>query len=168
MWKKILQGISLVAIAALGLKTSTENLMSSFTERSNDAAVISEWNERLANLIAPIPFERGFVGYLSAEDLPGTAFDSNDAEGEFVLTQYAIAPLILVRGNEQEWVILNLDRATYKKWLQENENGFEVVRSGGGMTGGWGQGCGEDSGTEARGADGDETGGSGWKDAVEP
>ena len=133
MWKKIVQGIVLAAIAGLGIKTSIESLKSSFAERSNDAAVIAAWNDRLSKLIEPIPFERGLVGYLSNEDIPGTTFDSNDAEGEFVLTQYAIAPLILVRGTEQEWVILNLDPQTFKKWREENQNQFEIVRSGGGM-----------------------------------
>lgn len=133
MWKKILQRIVLIAIAVLGVKTSIENFKSSIAERSNDAEVIAAWNDRLSKMIEPIPFERGFVGYLSNADLPGTGFDSNDAEGEFVLTQYAIAPLILVRGTEQEWNILNLDRDTFEKWQQENAGKFEVVKSGGGM-----------------------------------
>lgn len=123
----------LVAIALLGIKTGIENLKSSADDRSNDTAVVADWNERLLKLIAPIPFERGFVGYLSNADIPGTSFSSDDAEGEFVLTQYAIAPLILVRGTDQEWDILNLDDEVYKKWLEENADKFEVVRSGGGM-----------------------------------
>ena len=132
MWKKVLQRIALIAIAILGVKTGIENFKSGIAERSNDAQVIAAWNDRLSKLIEPIPYERGFVGYLSSEDIPGTGFDSNDAEGEFVLTQYAIAPLILVRGIEQEWSILNLDPETFEKWHQENA-GFEVIRSGGGM-----------------------------------
>jgi hypothetical protein len=133
MWKKYLQGIVLIAIAVLGVKTSIENFKSSIAERSNDAAVIAAWNDRLSKLIAPIPFERGFVGYLSNADISGADFSSDDAEGEFVLTQYAITPLILVRGTEQEWNILNLDRDIFEKWRQENAGKFEVVKSGGGM-----------------------------------
>jgi len=134
MWKKILQGIVLAAIAGLGVKTSVESLQAGFAERSNDSEVISAWDDALDRLIEPIPFERGFVGYLSDEDLPGAAFNASDAEGEFVLTQYAIAPLILVRGTEQEWNILNLDPETLKEWRRENKGVFEVIRSGGGMT----------------------------------
>jgi hypothetical protein len=133
MWKKYVQRVVLVAVALLGLKTGIENFKSGIAEHSNDAAVIAAWNERLSKLTAPIPFERGFVGYISNEDIPGAAFDSNDAEGEFVLTQYAIAPLILVRGTEQEWNILNIDPGTFEKWSQDNATEFEVVRSGGGM-----------------------------------
>jgi hypothetical protein len=133
MWKKVLQRVVLVLIVILGLKTGIENFKSGIAERSNDSTVIAAWNDRLSKLIEPIPFERGFVGYLSDEDIPGTTFNSNDAEGEFVLTQYAVAPLILVRGTKQEWNILNLDPETFKKWREENQNQFEVVRSGGGM-----------------------------------
>ena len=133
MWKKYVQRVVLVVIAFLGLKTGIENFKSGIAEHSNDAAVIAAWNERLSKLTAPIPFERGFVGYISNEDIPGAAFDSNDAEGEFVLTQYAIAPLILVRGTEQEWNILNIDPGTFEKWSQDNATEFEIVRSGGGM-----------------------------------
>jgi hypothetical protein len=133
MWKKYLQRIALLAIVLLGVKTSIEHLRASFKEHTNDAEVIAAWNERLTKLIAPIPFEHGFVGYISNADIPGASFSPDDIEGEFVLTQYAIAPLILVHGLGQEWDILNLDPQTFEKWRQENADQFEVVRSGGGM-----------------------------------
>jgi hypothetical protein len=133
MWKKYLQRIILVVIVFLGVKTSVENFTLNLNERSNDTAVVAAWNERLSKLIASIPYERGFVGYISNEDIPGATFDTNDAEGEYVITQYAIAPLILVRGTGQEWNVLNFDRDTYQKWIQENANDFEFVESGGGL-----------------------------------
>jgi hypothetical protein len=133
MWKKYLQRIILVVIVFLGVKTSVESFTLNLNDRSNDTAVVAAWNERLSKLIASIPYERGFVGYISNEDIPGATFDTNDAEGEYVLTQYAIAPLILVRGTGQEWNILNFDRDTYQKWIQENANDFEFVESGGGL-----------------------------------
>jgi hypothetical protein len=133
MWKKYLQRIILVVIMILGIKTSIESYMSSMKARSNDTAVVTNWDERLSKLIAPIPFKHGMVGYISNEDIPGATFDSNDASGEYVLTQYAVAPLILIRGTNQEWDILNLDPETYKKWFQANAADFKFVQSGGGM-----------------------------------
>jgi len=132
MWKKYLQRIILIVIAILGVKTGVENFMSSINIHSNDAAV-TNWDKRLSNLIAPIPFERGFVGYISNEDIPGAAFNADDSSGEYILTQYAVAPLILIRGTDQEWNILNLDSTAYKKWNQINANHFEVVGFEGGM-----------------------------------
>jgi len=133
MWKKYLQRIVLIVIAILGIKTSIESFKSSTNARSNDTAVVTNWDERLSKLIAPIPFKRGFVGYISNEDIPGATFDPNDASGEYVLTQYAVAPLILIRGTNQEWDILNLDPGTYKKWIQANSIDFKFIESGGGM-----------------------------------
>ncbi|MDO9302209.1 MAG: hypothetical protein Q7T89_12535 [Anaerolineales bacterium] len=132
MWKKYLQRIILAVIAVLGVKTGITSFTSNIEVHSNDTSV-AIWDERLSNLIAPIPFERGLVGYISNEDIPGIAFDEDDAEGEYILTQYAVAPLILVRGTDQEWNLLNLDTTAYETWHQTNINDFELVGFGGGL-----------------------------------
>jgi hypothetical protein len=132
MWKKYLQRIILAVIAVLGVKTGITSFTSNIKVHSNDTSV-AIWDERLSNLIAPIPFERGLVGYISNEDIPGIAFDEDDAEGEYILTQYAVAPLILVRGTDQEWNLLNLDTTAYETWHQTNINDFELVGFGGGL-----------------------------------
>jgi hypothetical protein len=133
MWKKYLQRFILFVIAFFGIKTGIESIISSMKERSNDTAVVTNWDNRLTKLTAFIPFKRGLIGYISNEDIPGTNFSPNDASGEYVLTQYAVAPLILVRGADQEWDILNLDTNTYEKWHQAHLNDFEVVDFSGGM-----------------------------------
>jgi hypothetical protein len=132
MWKKYLQRIILIAIAILGIKTGLESFTSNIKIHSNDTSV-AIWDERVSNLIASVPFERGVVGYISNQDIPGAAFDEDDAEGEYILTQYAIAPLILIRGTDQEWNILNLTPDAYEQWSQANANDFEVVGFGGGL-----------------------------------
>ncbi len=132
MWKKYLQRIILAVIVVLGVETGITSFTSNIKVHSNDTSV-AIWDERLSNLIAPIPFERGLVGYISNEDIPGIAFDEDDAEGEYILTQYAVAPLILVRGTDQEWNILNLDTTAYETWHQTNINDFELVGFGGGL-----------------------------------
>lgn len=133
MWKNHLQRIVLVIIAILGAITSIESFIANVNSRDDDSAVVNAWDERILTLIEPIPFERGLIGYISSEDIPGTVFDADDLSGEYMLTQYAVAPLILIRGTDQEWNILNLDAVTYKKWMKKNANDFELVRSGGGM-----------------------------------
>ena len=133
MWKIYLQRFSLVVIAFFCVKTGIESLISSSNERSNDTTVVTNWDKRLSKLTAHIPFKRGPIGYISGEDIPGATFSPNDAAGEYVLTQYSVAPLILVRGTDQEWNILNLDTKTYEKWHQAHLNDFEVVDFSGGM-----------------------------------
>ena len=133
MWKKYLQRIILVIIVILGIKTGVENFTTSMNEPSNDTAVVTNWNKQLSKLIAPIPVKRGLIGYISNEDFLGITVSPNDASGEYVLTQYAIAPLILVRGTDQEWNILNLEPENYKKWMQKNAGDFEFIKIEGGM-----------------------------------
>jgi len=133
MWKKHLQRIALILIAVFGLKTGIESLLSSANERSNSTAVVANWDDRLSRLTAHIPFKRGLVGYISNEDIPGATFSPNDVTGEYILTQYSIAPLIVVRGADQEWNILNLDAETFEKWHQTHSKDFEVVDFAGGV-----------------------------------
>jgi hypothetical protein len=133
MLKKHLQRIILILIALLGLKTGIESLLSSTNERSNGTAVVSNWDARLSQLTKQIPFKRGLVGYVSNEDILGSTFSSSDTAGEYVLTQFSVAPLILVRGADQEWDILNLSDNAYEKWHQAHSKDFEVVISTGGM-----------------------------------
>jgi hypothetical protein len=130
MLKKYLQRIVLIAIAFFSVKTGVNNFMSNININSNDTAV-AIWDERLSKLIALIPFERGFIGYVSIEDIPGATFNAADTSGEFVLTQYAVAPFILIRGADQEWNILNLDPENYENWMQTNAGNFKLVEAGG-------------------------------------
>jgi hypothetical protein len=133
MWKKYLQRIILLIIVILGVKTSVETFILNINSQSKDTAVVTAWDQRMLKLIEPIPFKRGLVGYISNGDIPGAIFDADNDSGEYILTQYAVSPLILIRGTEQEWNILNLDAETYKKWIRANANDFELVNSGGGM-----------------------------------
>ena len=135
MWKKYIQRFILIVIAILGVKTSTESFMLNANRHSNDNDTIymSKWEGWVSKLIAPIPFKRGFVGYISNQDIPGAAFNKGNDDGEYVLTQYAVAPLILIRGTKQEWNILNLDPETYKMWILANANDFRFIELAGGM-----------------------------------
>lgn len=135
MWKKYIQRFILIVIAILGIKTSIESFVLNANRQSNDndTVYMSKWEGWVSKLIAPIPFKRGFVGYISNQDIPGAAFNKDNDDGEYVLTQYAVAPLILIRGTKQEWNILNLDPETYKMWILANANDFRFIELAGGM-----------------------------------
>lgn len=129
--KKNLQRFALIVIVILGVKTSIEDLLSTVNMPGTDAAVVN-WDERISTLTAHIPSKRGTIGYISNEDL-GAAFDADDSSAEYILTQFAVAPLILIRGTGEEWNILNLDLETYEIWNRTNVNNFEVISFGGGL-----------------------------------
>jgi hypothetical protein len=131
MWKKILQRIILTAIALLCLKTGVQGFISTINMPSPDTSV-ANWDERVSAVTKSIPFERGFVGYISDIDIPGISYDRQNLVGEFTLTQFAIAPIVLIQGSDQEeWNILSLTPQAYEKWSSANGDNYEVIKFGG-------------------------------------
>ena len=54
----------------------------------------------------------GLIGYLSERDIPGMGFNPIDQDEEFVMTQYALAPRILIEGADPALVIVNVPYQT--------------------------------------------------------
>lgn len=66
---------------------------------------VSDWESRFTDLKRSLPLD-GVVGYVSEEDigLPANPIDRN---AEFALTQYALAPRIVLHGTRMPFVIGN-------------------------------------------------------------
>lgn len=75
-----------------------------------------------------LPIERGLVGYISEEDVENVEFAYWDIETEFLLTQYALAPLIVKKGLAAEWNVVALKDDDLKKWLQSNSGDYEIIK----------------------------------------
>ena len=72
------------------------------------------------------------MGYISDIDIPDIAYDRQNLVGEFTLTQFAIAPIVLIQGSDQqEWNILSLTPQAYEKWSAEKGTDYEVIKFGG-------------------------------------
>lgn len=125
MFKKTLQVILLILIAVNSLYASIFGAYSTKDMNSEDAA-IARLEARLQRLARIIPYERGPIGYLGNEDMPSIPYDAADAAAEYTLIQYVLAPFILVKGTDQEWVILNLDQAGYQTWFRDNHDQFRI------------------------------------------
>jgi hypothetical protein len=84
------------AASLYGYAGQTKSAWESFTyfKRVDD---VSRWLDRLAPIKAKIPPEVKRVGYISEDR----------QDNEFNLTQYAIAPFILERGQGPDWMIAN-------------------------------------------------------------
>jgi hypothetical protein len=94
---------------------------------NKDAA--SMWNNRLEGLRADLP-DQGQIGYLSEIDIPGMAFDIVDTNEEYVLTQYFLAPNILIRGRDFPYVVGNFTDAEIQEDSQlETLTGLKVLAS---------------------------------------
>jgi hypothetical protein len=124
---KWLQRLFLVLLVAVSLAASVRNLLATRSLGSVSDDPVADWEKRFAPIKQRLPFERGLVGYISDSSIPGMAYDAANDEGEYVLTQYVMAPVIIVKGTEQEWVIANLDKQGFLQWDRANQGKFEVT-----------------------------------------
>jgi hypothetical protein len=65
------------------------------------------WKERMELVVESLP-ENGEIGYLSERDFVGLGGDPIDQDEEFAMTQYWLAPRILVEDVQQDIVLINL------------------------------------------------------------
>jgi len=79
---------------------------------------VANWEARFASVKETLPIQRGTLGYIADWDIPGADFDPSDQDAEYILTQYAFAPFILVRGADHEWIVGSLSPHSYESWVQ--------------------------------------------------
>ncbi len=128
-----LQRLFLVLLVAAGLTASVRNLIATRDLGSVSDDPVADWEKRFTQLKQRIPFERGVVGYISDSSVPGVGYDAANDEAEYVLTQYVMAPIVIVKGTDQEWDIANLDRQAFELWSKANQGKFEVTAYKGGI-----------------------------------
>ena len=88
---------------------------------------VYDWDTRLADLRADLPPDVEVVGYVSDWDIsPDYNYPNN--ETEYVLTQYTLAPVIVTRDAEREWVIVNLAPKDFETWLATQPTDIKVTR----------------------------------------
>jgi len=93
--------------------------------------MISSWDKRMAALRADLPAGVETIGYVGNWDiLPEGDYVYADEETEFVLTQYALSPVIIERGADEEWIILNLNPKAYDIWLQGQPSNMQITDYG--------------------------------------
>ena len=117
----------LFVMLAASVAASIRNLTATKELGSVTDDPVADWEQRFAAVKSQLPFERGFIGYISDSDVPGTSFDPANDEGEYVLTQYAMAPVILVRGTSEEWNIANLSTVAFRIWSGQHSGDFDIM-----------------------------------------
>jgi hypothetical protein len=68
---------------------------------------LTHWAERLAPLLPYLP-SSGPIGYISEQDIPGLDYSATDQGEEMAMSQYVLAPRILVQGADHPLVIGNI------------------------------------------------------------
>jgi hypothetical protein len=81
---------------------------------------VADWDARFTPVKETLPIQRGTLGYI-----PGADFDPSDQDAEYILTQYAFAPFILVRGAGQEWIVGSLSPRSYEAWVQTRDGEYK-------------------------------------------
>lgn len=130
---KWLQRLFLVLLVAVGLYASVRNLIATKDLGSTSDDPVADWEKRFTPIRQRLPFERGLVGYISDSSIPGVSYDAANDEGEYVLTQYVMSPIVIIKGTNQEWDIANLSREAFELWNKANEGKFEVTAFKGGL-----------------------------------
>ncbi len=133
MVMKWLQRSLIFLMVVASLYASVRNLISTKDLGSVTDDPVADWEKRFAPIKQRLPFERGLVGDISDSSVPGVAYNAANDEGEYVLTQYVMAPIIIVKGTGQEWDIANLDRQGFDQWSKLNQGRFEVTAYKGGL-----------------------------------
>lgn len=81
----------------------------------------SEWEKHLTPLKNDLP-TRGVIGYIFQNGTPPDfILDSMDDQEEYFLTQYTLAPLIVVRGTSPQWVIGNFSEKSPLSKIQDHQ-----------------------------------------------
>jgi hypothetical protein len=105
-------------IVLLSLYSSISYLIWTQSAGTVDFDHVADWDARFTPVKEALPIQRGTLGYIADWDIPGADFAPSDQDAEFILTQYAFAPFILVRGAEQEWIVGSLSPRSYEAWTQ--------------------------------------------------
>ncbi|HEY5984258.1 MAG TPA: hypothetical protein VIU38_12385 [Anaerolineales bacterium] len=128
-----LQRALLGLIAVASLYASIHNLVSTYALGSIADDPVADWEQRFVPLKERLPFVRGVIGYISDSDVPGVIFNAPNDEGEYILSQYALAPIIIVKGTDQEWNVANLSPEGFKLWSAANAGSYDVQPLGRGL-----------------------------------
>jgi hypothetical protein len=122
----IVQRVMLAGIVVTSIYFGVQNLRTAIAVGNLSSDPVTKWEVRFNAVKKLLPFQRGVIGYLTNSDVPGAIYDANNEQGEYTLTQYTMAPIILVHGDNEEWTIANLNNKAYQIWSQLNHGEFHV------------------------------------------
>ncbi|HUH96386.1 MAG TPA: hypothetical protein VLZ89_03450 [Anaerolineales bacterium] len=123
----VLQRALLAGISVASIYFGVQNLRRAMAIGSLGSDPVTQWELRFQPVKKLLPFKRGVIGYITNSDVPGAHYDANNEQGEYTLTQYTMAPIILVRGDQPDWTLANLNSKAFQIWSQANRGQFRVI-----------------------------------------
>lgn len=91
---------------------------------------IDKWESRFVELKEQLPVKSGVVGYGADFDVPGMEANIADQESEYILAQYTMAPIVLERSTDHEWIVGNLTPKAFEAWKNSFPETVEVFEFG--------------------------------------
>jgi len=128
--RQLIQRIFICTLILLALLNSIELFITRRYSEQTGNDTISQWEERFTRLKKQLPVQGGTIGYLGDFDIQGIEINIADQETEYILAQYTMAPIVLERGTDHEWIIGNLSAEAYRAWVISNSGEYEITAFG--------------------------------------
>lgn len=124
------------ALVIYGLNVSFGNWATARNLSHSNLAVndsVTDWEKRMKRVKSRLPENVTVVGYVADWDLPGVETNPVDQDTEYVLSQYALAPIKVIPGLEAEWILGNFVTPDFRTWLDQSLPAYEVTEIGYGI-----------------------------------
>lgn len=125
--------LGLVLFSLFVAYKNTSSAVASWNPETPDNNSVDKWERRLRPLKDLLPEDIELVGYVADWDIPASGYNLIDQDAEYVLTQYALAPIMVQPGLEQEWIIGNFLHPGFEAWLDRSLPSYEIRSLGFGI-----------------------------------
>ena len=122
-----LRNILVIVMLVISLSAIRQLWTSSMNIADRGTNALDRWEANMILVKEDLPINRGLVGYISEENVPGAEYEYWDSETEFLLTQYALAPLVLKKGPIAEWNVVVLSDKDLATWLAAYPGQYEIT-----------------------------------------
>lgn len=93
-----------------------------------DGPFFERWEEFFEPIKESLPFTHGVIGYAADWDIPGASYDPANSEAEHILSQFTLAPIVVSRGTNHEWILVNMNATEFEHWFALQEGEFIVKK----------------------------------------
>ena len=93
-----------------------------------DGPFFVRWEAAFDPVKANLPFTRGVIGYAADWDIPGSNYDPANSEAEHILSQFTLAPIIVARDTNREWILVNMSPEEFEQWFPLQDGEFDVQK----------------------------------------
>jgi len=96
----------------------------------HDAELLLQWEKRFEQIKEDLPPDNQIIGYVTDWDIPGATYHEASTKTEYVLTQFTMAPIVVSRNTNFEWVLVNTDVDKLNTWIELQSGVYEVTTYG--------------------------------------